>query len=649
MANEPKLVAALEARLNKFESDLKQAGLIADREVRNIEDRFARANPRFGPGFLGGLFSGALSVLSVGSIAHLIQNTVEGLAKIGDVADRVGVTAEQLQELRYALEQSGGQAEQAGPALERFANNIAKAMEGEGKLGRFLEENNVRLKDRNGVLRPTADLLAEVANLIQNAASPQERLNIATEFFGRAAGPAMATALQNGSAGLRNFGAEAKNAGAVIENDLIKKAQEIDDQFQKLARTLSTTVKGAIISMIDSFRTWVDKGSVAAALDSAALSAEKLTYALKLARDRGSPVDPKWTAELERLLELQRESNRARGMSGLPPANGSSLPAVPNSGRPTSTTALHTRPGGEDGKDAFERATFQAEKRIAVLKAENEVIGQGTAAREKAKLVAELETAAKEANKEAGLANTEVTAAQRVEIDKLAESMLKAAQAAEAAKGPLATFIREGQDLNKNLQEVAVNGLRGLENSLVDIAKGTVTTAEAFRKMTVAILEDIGRIMIRTAIARAAGALLPGGGTAAAAGGAPAIGVVGAAGAHAVPTFFHRGGLVGAGGTRRGAFPAALWAGAPRYHDGGVAGLRPDEVAAVLQKGEVVVPRDVARGMGGGATITYALTIDARGADVAAVARLERAIATDRADFEARVRKVVRARPAMGW
>ena len=37
--------------------------------------------------------------------------------------------------------------------------------------------------------------------------------------------------------------------------------------------------------------------------------------------------------------------------------------------------------------------------------------------------------------------------------------------------------------------------------------------------------------------------------------------------------------------------PAAIFAGARRYHAGGVAGLRPDEVPIIAQAGEVILPR----------------------------------------------------------
>lgn len=52
--------------------------------------------------------------------------------------------------------------------------------------------------------------------------------------------------------------------------------------------------------------------------------------------------------------------------------------------------------------------------------------------------------------------------------------------------------------------------------------------------------------------------------------------------------FFHTGGVVGRGG-RPGRVNPLLFAGALRYHGGGIAGLKPDEVPAILQKGEEVL------------------------------------------------------------
>jgi hypothetical protein len=73
--------------------------------------------------------------------------------------------------------------------------------------------------------------------------------------------------------------------------------------------------------------------------------------------------------------------------------------------------------------------------------------------------------------------------------------------------------------------------------------------------------------------------------------------------------------MVGSPGPGR-RVPALVFAGAPRLHAGGWAGLRPDEVPAILQRGERVLSRaEVARGLGSGAgSGGVSISIDARGA-----------------------------------
>lgn len=57
-----------------------------------------------------------------------------------------------------------------------------------------------------------------------------------------------------------------------------------------------------------------------------------------------------------------------------------------------------------------------------------------------------------------------------------------------------------------------------------------------------------------------------------------------------VSTLFHSGGIVGSGGSsRRMSVSPALFANAYKFHSGGVAGLRPDEVPIIAKKGEEVL------------------------------------------------------------
>jgi phage-related minor tail protein len=70
------------------------------------------------------------------------------------------------------------------------------------------------------------------------------------------------------------------------------------------------------------------------------------------------------------------------------------------------------------------------------------------------------------------------------------------------------------QDLNKNLQDVAVGGLRNLEDALLGVMTGTMTVKDAFKSMAASIIKDLIRIQIQRSItgplADAIGPLMPG-------------------------------------------------------------------------------------------------------------------------------------------
>src|SRR5262249_9195214 len=97
----------------------------------------------------------------------------------------------------------------------------------------------------------------------------------------------------------------------------------------------------------------------------------------------------------------------------------------------------------------------------------------------------------------------------------------------------------------------------------------------------------------------------------------------------------HDGGVAGSGRYPRRAGSASAFDGAPRYHGGGIAGLLPNEVPAILERGERVIPK----GQGGGSNVSVSmpLSINAAGADPAA---LQRAVA-EFEGFRASIEKTV--------
>ena len=143
-------------------------------------------------------------------------------------------------------------------------------------------------------------------------------------------------------------------------------------------------------------------------------------------------------------------------------------------------------------------------------------------------------------------------------------------------------------DTAENMKRAFAGTFRTLEDELV----GFVTRGEAsFSRFVDAIIADIARLAIRRSITE------------------PLANAFGAA----IGSLFHAGGVVGqTPAPARPGVPPWMWAAAPRLHAGGAIGLKTDEVPAILQRGEVVLPRGSAPPSAAPAQVTVA--IENRGA-----------------------------------
>ena len=90
----------------------------------------------------------------------------------------------------------------------------------------------------------------------------------------------------------------------------------------------------------------------------------------------------------------------------------------------------------------------------------------------------------------------------------------------------------------------------------------------------------------------------------------------------------HSGGTVGLAGPGR-MVPALAFAGAPRMHSGGWAGLKPDEVPAILQRGERVLSRRDATGYGQGQSSAPAVNVTIMARDAESFRQSRTQVASD--------------------
>jgi len=153
-------------------------------------------------------------------------------------------------------------------------------------------------------------------------------------------------------------------------------------------------------------------------------------------------------------------------------------------------------------------------------------------------------------------------------------------------------IARVAANMGQLRQQVAGQAIGALTGFFTDLATGAKSAGDAMRDMVVKFVQGMAQIaaqaMATFLVLKLLDAIYPG------------LGKMTAAMGGATASVQHRGGLAGQGPTRT--VDPALFLAAPRFHTGGLPGLRADEVPAILQKGEEVLsrgdPRNVLNGGG---------------------------------------------------
>jgi lambda family phage tail tape measure protein len=299
---------------------------------------------------------------------------------------------------------------------------------------------------------------------------------------------------------MQSMEAAAEAGEVVFSQAMIERAKEVDDQLrlahQRLDKEMKPSWQSLASIMLDIKEAWTWVVDKAAAFvqwinraDLSILKAElaEINKALEEGPNRGG-LYSLWS---DRMLQERRDA--LQGM--IDDRSGPSTRPMITVNRPSrGEGAAPTKKDDEtESRDRFESSAEAIEKRTAARNAETAAIDLGTAARERAKVVAELETVAMQTY-------GEITDETRERINAIADAWGNAAAAAEKARGPMASYIRDANDLGKAMENATVSGARQLENGLMDVISGTKSVGAAMKNMADAILEEVQRILIRKLI-----------------------------------------------------------------------------------------------------------------------------------------------------
>jgi hypothetical protein len=225
-----------------------------------------RALQRFDTG-LKAVRAGMLAA-AAGAIAltTAVAGAVAGTASQGDeaakAAKRIGINAQEMQELGFAAEQSGARVVDVETAMRRQAVAARDAAEGTGAAADSYAKMGISVTDANGQIKPQLQLLDEAADGIKGLTTETEKLAVANDIFGRG-GAKLLPLLNEGSEGIRKLREQARDLGFVLDEDAIKASEDFTDRLNEL-RKIVTGLRNRIglafmpvlTRMIERFRDW---------------------------------------------------------------------------------------------------------------------------------------------------------------------------------------------------------------------------------------------------------------------------------------------------------------------------------------------------------------------------------------------------------
>ncbi len=258
-----KLVLRIEANTTQFNKALKKVEHNTASSFRKSEksvDRFSGKLKGLGSvahdtvgafagfGGMGGLIGGGV----VGTITALgagVKAAAGDVARLAAEAKRAGVSFEAFQELQYSTAKSGVGIDALTDGLKEMQLRADEfILTGKGSASEAFERLGYTAGDLAVKLKEPDKLFEEIIGRLQQL-DKAAQIRVADEIFGGTGGEQFVQLLDKGVTALRDGRKEARALGAVLKNEVAGEAAAINREFDKIATSLGTKLKWAVVKM----------------------------------------------------------------------------------------------------------------------------------------------------------------------------------------------------------------------------------------------------------------------------------------------------------------------------------------------------------------------------------------------------------------
>lgn len=188
----------------------------------------------------GGLAGGFAAAFSVEAVVAGFRTAIDAAGELVDTADRLGLGTGALQELRFAATQSGVEVAALDKVLEKLGVRLGEVRAGDEAATAAFDRLGLSQDVLAGRIGNSDQALAAIADRIAAIPDPMDRSAAAAAVFGDRIGPKLVGFLSQGSAGIDGLRNRARELGLVMDDSVIRAAEDAGDKLEALAGVLTT-------------------------------------------------------------------------------------------------------------------------------------------------------------------------------------------------------------------------------------------------------------------------------------------------------------------------------------------------------------------------------------------------------------------------
>ena len=278
------------------------------RALRSLRGTVYRTNRRFRE-FRRSVLSlrGAVGVVAGSSaLGLLIKRQAEFGSSLIETSRQVNFSVESLQLLGRAFQGEGGNIESFNKGLRQFTRSVAEADRGVATYAHQFEAMGVTLRNEQGQLRDSEQILLDMAEGLQGLGSQAEKTNAVMTLFG-ARNIAFQNILQNGRKALEDQLASFRRLG-VVATDEAQRLKDLNQSFADLGNALQVASSRGVAVAAEEFRRFnetliqIGPEAISAFIRTTTRLVENLHVLREIAVGTGLFFAVKWSAQIGRAV-----------------------------------------------------------------------------------------------------------------------------------------------------------------------------------------------------------------------------------------------------------------------------------------------------------------------------------------------------------